>query len=195
MSTLPPFPPAWWSQLAGQHQRTHAHLTLPKPASRGRKYQHVVLSPSISQNRKNSWHLQRTAIILWISQRCHRLSPGNHMTRWPAVSSCVKRKGLVCQTLYWSVRGKEKQGIEEKRERKRMREEREGKFKDWEQKAGLLEVPPCLPYMANWIGKLNCPNPNQKQWLHFQIIVSAVSLTSCIAVCLFFFLPFWPQLF
>lgn len=127
MSTLPPFPPAWWSQLAGQHQRTHAHLTLPKPASRGRKYQHVVLSPSISQNRKNSWHLQRTAVILWISQRCHQLSPGNHMTRWPAVSSCVKRKGLVCQTLYWSVRGKEKQGIEEKKrkEKDERRERRE----------------------------------------------------------------------
>lgn len=32
MNTLPSSPPAPWSQLAGQLHRTHADLTLPKPA-------------------------------------------------------------------------------------------------------------------------------------------------------------------
>lgn len=47
-----PSPPAPWRQLAGQHQRYPAQLTLPKPASRGRKYQHVVPSPPISQKQE-----------------------------------------------------------------------------------------------------------------------------------------------
>lgn len=118
MNILPPFPPAQWRHHAGQHQRYPAPLTLPKTASEGRKYQHVVLSLPISQKPEEQLASSKDAVALWVSLRCHQSSPGNHMARWPVVSPGGKGNFLVGAGLSNSslkCEKREKRGVDGKK--------------------------------------------------------------------------------